>query len=58
MENYVAEYFSTGAIRGIATTASCTIGLAVFNLHPTQSDIREFTSQTQPSKNNSKPPCC
>lgn len=55
MEKYIADYFSTGAIRGIATVTSCTIGLALFNLHPTQFNIREFTSQSRQPKNNSEP---
>lgn len=57
MENHIAEYFSAGAIRGIAMLLSCTIALALYNLHPTQSDIREITSRTQSSKINDEPPC-
>ena len=45
MATYTSEYFSTGAIRAIGMITGCTAGLILFNLHPTQSDIREITSQ-------------
>ena len=44
METYASEYFSTAAIRVIGMIIGCAIGLTLFNLHPTQSDIREITS--------------
>ena len=46
-ETYISEYFSTGAIRSIGMIFGCIVGLIIFNLHPAQSDIREFTSQNQ-----------
>lgn len=48
MDTYAGAYFSIWAIRAIAFIVGSTIGLVVFNLHPTQSDIRKLTSQTEP----------
>ena len=57
MGTYASDYFNTGAIRGIGMIIGCTVGLILFNLHPTQSDIREIASQHQQSEGTSKPGC-
>ena len=47
MDAHAGAYFSIAAIRAIAFIVGSTVGLVVFNLHPTQSDIRKFTTQTE-----------
>ena len=47
MDTYAGAYFSIAAIRAITLIVGATVGLVFFNLHPTQSDIRKLTTQTE-----------
>ena len=50
MDTCAGAYFSIAAIRAIALIVGATVGLVVFNLHPTQSDIRKLTTQKKEPK--------